>query len=54
MDFTEERDSEWQCTSPQTDNHAFTNSSSDKFLCRKDTLPVVQPNLSAEWENQAD
>jgi len=27
LDFTEERDSEWQwqiCTSPQTDNHAST------------------------------
>jgi len=52
LDFTEARDSEWQChqlehmqvcTSLQTDNHANT---SPLFFYRPDALPTAQPTVS--------
>jgi len=53
LDFTEEKDSEWQwhqlghmqvCTSLQTDNHASTPPLS--FFYRPDALPVAQTTAS--------
>jgi len=55
LDFTEARDSEWQChqlghiqvcTSLQTDNHASTHHS--VFFHRPDALPAAQPCQSTE------
>jgi len=56
LDFTEARDSEWQChqlghmqvwTSLQTDNHASIHRSS--FFYRPDALPAAQPTASKHW-----
>ena len=55
LDFTEERDSEWQwhqlghmqvSTSLQTDNHASTPPLS---FYRLDALPATQPTVSKHW-----
>jgi len=55
LDFTEERDSEWQwqqlgdmqiCTSPQTDNHTSTHNS--VFTNRMPFLPPNQQCQSTE------
>ena len=58
MDFTEARDSEWQChqlarvqvcTSLQTDNHASTHRS---VFYRPDALPATQPTASKRWRQK--
>jgi len=55
LDFTEERDSEWQwrqlghmqiCTLPQRDNHASTLQLS---FNRLDALPAAQPTASKHY-----
>ena len=59
LDFTEARDSEWQChqqghtqvcTLLQTDNHASTPPLS---FYRPDALPATQPTASKHWRQSA-
>ena len=58
LDFTEERDSEWQwhqlghmqvSTLLQTDNHASTP---PLFFYRPDALPATQPTASKHWRQK--